>query len=163
MRSRLYHVWNTKQVAAKFFSNLLNLQQKQYRVVIAEKMFTKLVDDPDLLKEVITIDKMRVYGQSSQWKFSEELRLKRACQVPSKHLFDCNDYNFLPRGCTVSWTTVFPHFSTIDVLRQKYRHSRQYRKRRSINVSQTGNWVHIIVCEQSKKDNITGNGINIAD
>ena len=54
---------------------LLNFDQKQRRIYIAQEMLTTFNNDPDFLKKVITCDEPRVYGydieteaQSSQWK-----------------------------------------------------------------------------------------------
>ena len=74
-----------KRVAAKFVPKLLNFQQQKHRATIAEQMLADVADDPDLLKRVITGDETWVYGydiemkaQSSQWKFSEGPRPKKA-------------------------------------------------------------------------------------
>lgn len=108
-------VLNMKQVAAKFVPKLLNFQQKQHRVTIAEQMLADVADDPDLLKRVITGDETWIYGydvetkaQSSQWKFSEEPRPKKArlnVKVLLTVFFDYNGivhHEFLPSGRTVN-------------------------------------------------------------
>lgn len=112
------NVLNMKRVAAKFVPKLLNFQQKQHRVTIAQQMLSDIADNPDLLKRVITGDETWVYGydvetkaQSSQWKFSEEQRPKKARQVRSNVkvlltvFFDYNGivhHEFLPSGRTVN-------------------------------------------------------------
>ena len=92
-----------ERAAAKSVPKLLNFEQKQHRIYIAQKMLTMFNDDPDLLKKVITGDESWVYGydietkaQSSQWKRPEEPRPKKARQVRSNVrvllsvFFDCN-------------------------------------------------------------------------
>ena len=76
------------------------------------------VDDPDMLKKIITVDESWVYGydiktkaQSNQWKHPEELRSKKSSQVWSNvkviltAFFGCNGmvhHEFLPQGCVVN-------------------------------------------------------------
>lgn len=107
-----------KRVAAKFVPKLLNFQQKQHRVTIAEQMLADVADDPDLLKRVITGDETWVYGydietktQSPQWQFPRESRPKKTRQVRSNVkvlltvFFDYNGivhHEFLPPGRTVN-------------------------------------------------------------
>ena len=64
-----------KRAAAKIVPKLLNLEQKQRRMDMAQEMLTTFNDDPDVLKKFITGDESWVYGcdietkaQSSQWK-----------------------------------------------------------------------------------------------
>ena len=85
-----------KRVAAKFVPKLLNFDQKIRRVTIAQEMLNDVNDDPDLLKMVITGDESWVYGydvetkaQSSQWKYTESPRPKKARQVRSKSFAHC--------------------------------------------------------------------------
>ena len=47
-------VLGIKRAAAKIFPKLLNFEQKQRRINIAQDMLTTFNDDPDLLKKVIT-------------------------------------------------------------------------------------------------------------
>ena len=68
-----------KYAAAKIVTKLLNFEQKQRRMVIAQKMLTTFNDDTDFLKKVIIGDESWVYGydnetknQSFQWKLPEE-------------------------------------------------------------------------------------------
>ena len=68
-------VLGMKCAAAKIVSKLLNFEQKQRRMDIAQEMLTTFNDDPDLLKEGITGDESWMYGydietkaQASQWK-----------------------------------------------------------------------------------------------
>ena len=61
-----------KRAAAKIVSKLLNIEQKQRCMEIAQEMLTILNDYPDLLKKVITDDESWVYGYDietkAQWK-----------------------------------------------------------------------------------------------
>ena len=64
-----------KHAPANIVSKLLNFEQKQHRMNIAQEMLTTFNDDSDLLKKIITSDESGVYGydietipQSSQWK-----------------------------------------------------------------------------------------------
>ncbi|UYV84904.1 hypothetical protein LAZ67_X003942 [Cordylochernes scorpioides] len=107
-----------RRVAAKFVPKLLNCDQKQHRMNIANEMLDSVRDDPNLLQRVITGDEAWVYGydvetkaQSSQWKLPHEPRLKKARQVRSNVkvlltvLFDCRGvvhHEFLPQGRTVN-------------------------------------------------------------
>ena len=106
-------------VAAKFVPKLLNFDQKQYRLSIANEMLEYVRDDTNLLQRVITGDESWVYGydvetkaQSCQWKLPHEPRPKKARQVRQNVkvlltvFFDCNGvvhhYQFLPQGRTVN-------------------------------------------------------------
>ncbi|UYV60352.1 hypothetical protein LAZ67_1000919 [Cordylochernes scorpioides] len=107
-----------RRVAAKFVPKLLNCDQKQHRMNIANEMLDSVRDDPNLLQRVITGDKAWVYGydvetkaQSSQWKLPHEPRPKKARQVRSNVkvlLTVFSDFRgvvhreFLPRGRTVN-------------------------------------------------------------
>ncbi|UYV84581.1 hypothetical protein LAZ67_X002707 [Cordylochernes scorpioides] len=107
-----------RRVAAKFVPKLLNCDQKQHRMNIANEMLDSVRDDPNLLQRVITGDEAWVYGydvetkaQSSQWKLPHEPRPKKARQVRSNVkvlltvFFDCRGvvhYEFLPQGRTVN-------------------------------------------------------------
>ncbi len=107
-----------KRVAAKFVPKLLNFDQKERRMSIAQELLNDVNDDPDLLKRVITGDESWVYGydietkaQSSQWKTPEEPRPKKARQVRSNVkvlltvFFDYHGVvhqEFLPKGRTVN-------------------------------------------------------------
>ena len=93
---------------------LLNIEQKEHRMDIAQEILTTFNSDPDLLKEVITGDESWMYDcgietkdQLSQWKCSEEPREKKASQVRSNFkvvltvFFDCNTvvhHEFLPQA-----------------------------------------------------------------
>ena len=75
-------VLGMKQAAVKIVPKLLNLEQKQSRMDIAQEMSTTFNDDLDLLKKVITADESWGYGyetkaQSSQWNRLEERRPKK--------------------------------------------------------------------------------------
>ncbi|UYV78503.1 hypothetical protein LAZ67_16001800 [Cordylochernes scorpioides] len=91
-----------RRVTAKFVPKLLNCDQKQHRMNIANEMLDSVRDDPNLLQRVITGDEAWVYGydvetkaQSSQWKLPHEPRPKKARQVRSNVkvlltvFFDC--------------------------------------------------------------------------
>ncbi|UYV63887.1 hypothetical protein LAZ67_2005888 [Cordylochernes scorpioides] len=107
-----------RRVAAKFVPKLLNCDQKQHRMNIANEMLDSVRDDPNLLQRVITGDEAWVYGydvetkaQSSQWKLPHEPRPKKARQVRSNVkvlltvFFDCRGvvyHEFLPQGRKVN-------------------------------------------------------------
>ncbi|UYV72891.1 hypothetical protein LAZ67_10001103 [Cordylochernes scorpioides] len=107
-----------RRVAAKFIPKLLNCDQKQHHMNIANEMLDSVRDDPNLLQRVITGDEAWVYGydvetkaQSSQWKLLHEPRPKKARQVRSNVkvlltvFFDCRGvvhHEFLPQGRTVN-------------------------------------------------------------
>ncbi|UYV78687.1 hypothetical protein LAZ67_16002391, partial [Cordylochernes scorpioides] len=107
-----------RRVAAKFVPKLLNCDQKQHRMNIANEMLDSVRDDPNLLQRFITGDEAWVYGydvetkaQSSQWKLPHEPRPKKARQVRSNVkvlltvFFDCRGvvhHEFLPQGRTVN-------------------------------------------------------------
>ncbi|UYV61861.1 hypothetical protein LAZ67_1006871 [Cordylochernes scorpioides] len=107
-----------RRVAAKFVPKLLNCDQKQHRMNIANEMLDSVHDDPNLLQRVITGDEAWVYGndmetkaQSSQWKLPHEPRPKKARQVRSNVkvlltvFVDCRGvvhHEFLPQGRTVN-------------------------------------------------------------
>ena len=111
-------VLGMKQAAAKIVLKLLNFEQKQHRMDIAQEMLTTFNDDPDLLKNVITGNESWMYGydienktQSSQWKGPEEPRPKKAHQIWSNVkvlltvFFDCNGvvhHELLPQGRMVN-------------------------------------------------------------
>ncbi|UYV74676.1 hypothetical protein LAZ67_12000499 [Cordylochernes scorpioides] len=106
-----------RRVATKFVPKLLNCDQKQHRMNIANEMLDSVRDEPNLLQRVITGDEAWVYGydvetkaQSSQWKLPHEPRPKKARQVRSNVkvlltvFFDCRGvvhHEFLPQGRTV--------------------------------------------------------------
>ena len=111
-------VLGMKRVAAKFVPKLLNFDQKQRRVDIAQELLNEVNNDPELLKTVITGDETWVYGydvetkaQSSQWKLPKEPRPKKIRQVRSNvkvlltAFIDFNGvvhHEFLPYGRTVN-------------------------------------------------------------
>ena len=51
-----------KRVAAKFVPKLLNFEQKQRRIKIAQESLNEVNDDAELLKRIITGDETLVYG-----------------------------------------------------------------------------------------------------
>ncbi|UYV67791.1 hypothetical protein LAZ67_5002075 [Cordylochernes scorpioides] len=74
-----------RRVAAKFVPNLLNCDQKQHRMNIANEMLDSVRDDPNLLQRVITGDEAWVYGydvetkaQSSQWKLPARTKTEKS-------------------------------------------------------------------------------------
>ncbi|UYV69087.1 hypothetical protein LAZ67_6002340 [Cordylochernes scorpioides] len=105
-------------VDTKFVPKLLNCDQKQHRINIANEMLDSVRDDPNLPQRVITDDEAWVYGydvetkaQSSQWKLPHEPRPKKAHQVRSNVkvsltvFFDCRGevhHEFLPQGRKVN-------------------------------------------------------------
>ena len=69
------------RVAAKYVPKLLNFDQKQHHINIAQKILDSVRDDPNLIQRAITGDESWVYGydvetkaQSSQWKLTHEPR-----------------------------------------------------------------------------------------
>lgn len=56
------HVLEMKRVTARLIPKLLNFEQRQRRISIAQKFLKDINDDPDLLKKVITVDETWVYG-----------------------------------------------------------------------------------------------------
>ena len=78
------------QAFYKVYPKLLNFEQKQRPIDIVQEMLTTLNDDPDLLKKVITGDKLWVYGfdietkaKLIQWNRPEKPRAIKAHQVRS--------------------------------------------------------------------------------
>ncbi|UYV60743.1 hypothetical protein LAZ67_1002089 [Cordylochernes scorpioides] len=57
-----------RRVAAKFVPILLNCDQKQHRMNIANEMLDSVRDDPNLLQRVITGDEAWVYGYDAETK-----------------------------------------------------------------------------------------------
>ena len=112
------NVLGMKRVAAKFVPKLLNFEQKQRRMEIAQESLNEFNDDAELMKRIIIGDETWFYGydletksQSSQWRHSGSPRLKKARQVRSNVkvmltvFFDFNGivhHEFLPRGQTVN-------------------------------------------------------------
>lgn len=112
------NVLGMKRVAAKFIPKLLNFDQKNNRMNIAQELLNDVNDDPSLLERVITGDETWVYGydvetkaQSSTWKHSTSPRAKKARQVRSNVkvlltvFFDCRGvvhHEFLSQGRTVN-------------------------------------------------------------
>lgn len=64
------------RVAAKFVPKLLNFDQKQHRVNIAQEMLDSVRDDPNVLQRVITGDESWVYGYDVETK-AQSPRLRR--------------------------------------------------------------------------------------
>ncbi|UYV67517.1 hypothetical protein LAZ67_5001062 [Cordylochernes scorpioides] len=107
-----------RRVAAKFVPKLLNCDQKQHCMNIANEMLDSVRNDPNLLQRVITGDEAWAYGydvetkaQSPEWKLPHEPRPKKARQVRSNVkvlltvFFDCRGvvhHEFLPQGRTVN-------------------------------------------------------------
>ena len=61
-------VLGMKRAAAKIVPRLLNFDQKQRSMDIAQEMLTMFNNDPDLLKKVITGDESWVYGYDIETK-----------------------------------------------------------------------------------------------
>ncbi|UYV61327.1 hypothetical protein LAZ67_1004379 [Cordylochernes scorpioides] len=59
-----------RRVAAKFVPKLLNCDQKQHRMIIANEMLDSVRDDPNLLQRVITGDEAWVYGYDVEPKLN---------------------------------------------------------------------------------------------
>ena len=79
MPSNFADILGMKRAAAKNVPKLLNFEQKQWRVDIAQEIFKTFNDDTDLLKQIITGDESWVHGfdietktQLPQWKRTEE-------------------------------------------------------------------------------------------
>ncbi|UYV77389.1 hypothetical protein LAZ67_15000823 [Cordylochernes scorpioides] len=125
-----------RRVAAKFVPKLLNCDQKQHRMNIANEMLDSVRDDLNLLQRVITGDEAWVYGydvetkaQSSQWKLPHEPRPKKARQVRSNVkvlltvFFDCRGvvhHEFLPQCRTVNKEYYLQVMRNLrEVIRQK--------------------------------------------
>ena len=64
----VWHVLSMKRATAKIVPKLLNFEQKQRRLDIAQKMLTTFNDNPDLLQKVITGDQSWVYGYDIETK-----------------------------------------------------------------------------------------------
>jgi hypothetical protein len=91
-------------VAAKFVPCLLNEDQKQNRMQISEELLARVKTDTHFLKHTITGDETWIYGydikterQSSQWKWSSSLRLRREWQVKS-NMKSCSSHFVIPIG-----------------------------------------------------------------
>ena len=54
--------------AVKIIPKLLNFEQKQRHMYIAQKMLTTFNDDPDLLKKIISGDESWVYDYDIETK-----------------------------------------------------------------------------------------------
>ena len=91
-----------KRVAAKIVPKLLNFEQKQCRMDIAEEMLTTCNNIPHLLKKIVTGNASWVYSYGydietkAQSSHPEEPKAKKARQVRSNVnflltvFFDCN-------------------------------------------------------------------------
>ena len=135
MSSNFYGCFRHETCAAKIVPKLLNFEQKQHRMDIAQEILTRFNDDPDLLEKVITGYESWEYGyvietkaQSSQWKRPEEPIPKKARQVRSNVkallsiFFDCNGvvhHEYLPQGRTVDKEY------QLEVMRRLYKAIRQ--------------------------------------
>ena len=112
------NVLGMKRVAEKFVPKLLNFEQKQRQMEVAQESLNEVNDDAELLKRIITGDETWLYGYDvetksklSQWRHSGSPRPKKARQVRSNVnvmltvFFDFNGvvhHEFLPRGQTVN-------------------------------------------------------------
>ena len=61
-------VLGMKHVVPKIVQKLLNFEQKQRRIEIAQEMLTSFNYDPDLLQKVITGDESWTYGYDTEIK-----------------------------------------------------------------------------------------------
>ena len=62
------NVLGMKRVAAKFVPKLLNFEQKQRRMEVAQESLNDVNDDAELLKRIITGDETWVYGYDVETK-----------------------------------------------------------------------------------------------
>ncbi|UYV81684.1 hypothetical protein LAZ67_20001963 [Cordylochernes scorpioides] len=103
-----------RRVAAKFVPKLLNCDQKQHRMNIANEMLDSVRDDPNLLQRVVTGDEAWVYGydvetkaQSSQWKLPHEPSPKKRakfeawCIMSSCHRVERSIRNITCKLCAI--------------------------------------------------------------
>ena len=70
---------------------ILSKDQKQNRVKFCKNMLEKIIDDPDILRQIIAGDETWVFKydhetkrQSIQWKTAEPPRPKKACDTRTK-------------------------------------------------------------------------------
>ena len=70
----------------RLFLKLLNFEQKERRMDVAEEMLTTFNDDSGVHKMIISGNELWVFGydieteaQTSQWKRSEESKPRKAC------------------------------------------------------------------------------------
>jgi hypothetical protein len=77
-------------ISVTFVPRLLSDDQKALRISACRELKQQARDDPNFITNIITGDETWVYGydpgtkkQSSQWKSSNSLRLKKASQVHS--------------------------------------------------------------------------------
>ena len=78
-------VLGMKCAAAKIVPKLLNFEQKQHRMDIAQEMLIMFNDDSDLLKKVITADKSWVYGYDIEGKTQLSQRNRPEEPRPNKN------------------------------------------------------------------------------
>ena len=62
-----------KRVAAKFVPKLLNFEQKQRRMEVAQESLNEANDDAELLKSIIVGDKTWVYGYDVETNLIQNL------------------------------------------------------------------------------------------
>ena len=62
------NVLGMKRVAAKFVPKLLNFEQKQRRIEVAQESLNEVNDDAELLKRIITGDETWVHGYDGEAK-----------------------------------------------------------------------------------------------
>ena len=72
-------------------SKILSKDQKQNRVKFCKNVLEKIIDDPDIFRQIITRDETWVFKydhetkrQSMQWKTAEPPRPKKACDTSNK-------------------------------------------------------------------------------
>ena len=104
-----------ERAEAKIVPILLNFEQNQRRINIAEAILTTFNGDPDFLEKVITGDESWVYDYdidspiitmvaSRRNKSEKARRVQSNVKVLLTVFFDCNgvvQYEFLPQGHTV--------------------------------------------------------------
>ncbi|UYV68416.1 hypothetical protein LAZ67_5004271 [Cordylochernes scorpioides] len=91
-----------RRVAAKFVPKLLNCDQKQHRMNIANEMLDSVRDDPNLLQRVITGDEAWVYGYDVEPKLNHLKGSCRTNQDRKKRTKGVVHHVFLPQGITIN-------------------------------------------------------------
>ncbi|UYV65192.1 hypothetical protein LAZ67_3003525 [Cordylochernes scorpioides] len=96
-----------RRVAAKFVPKLLNCDQKQHRMNIANEMLDSVRDDPNLLQRVITGDEAWVYGYDVETP--KLIHLNGSCRTNQDRKKRAKfgrmgvvHHEFLPQGRTVN-------------------------------------------------------------
>ena len=109
---------NMRRVAAKSVPRILTAEQKEWCLSVSTNMLQEAESGENFMGQIITGDEAWVYKydlemkrQSSQWKYADSPRPKKARQVPSKVkvmlivFFDMKSivhYEYVPQGQTVN-------------------------------------------------------------